>query len=331
LYGGGRSINNTNFGICYIFHNFLKTIQKLGNTYIKSSIALRNFKMHLKAKYDNLSVMDREINVDYSPAVLSYLYNNKLEPKKDILSTILNLYNKKVMTIEKDENGYNFIPMKEADLTKLTPDEQYIYYSFVEDKENAKLFSSEDWRKIVEEEYQKCNFSDKRQEKMNNKITQTFTIIIDFIIVFLLKNKLLLMLFGSSVFDKQISNLFIRICMTILFLIVGWIISIIIVFLVYNSILEIREILSKLNENGKREIVKWIKFKKFIKGYTLLNERKIEEIVLFEKYIPYAMTLNINKEYNNKDIKDFVNYYMQLTYKGTGKYLYYGFNSQNNK
>jgi len=111
LYGGGRSINNTNFGICYIFHNFLKTIQKLGNTYIKSSIALRNFKMHLKAKYDNLSVMDREINVDYSPAVLSYLYNNKLEPKKDILSTILNLYNKKVMTIEKDENGYNFIPM----------------------------------------------------------------------------------------------------------------------------------------------------------------------------------------------------------------------------
>lgn len=311
-------------GIFFIF--FLKIIEKLGNTYIKSSIGLRNFKMYLKSQYNDLSMMHREINVEYSPAVLSYLYNNKLEPKKDILATILNLYNKKVMTIEKEENGYKFIPMKEADLTKLTPDEKYIYCSFVEDKENAKLFSSEDWRKIVEEEYQSYNFSNERHEKMNNKIITIFAIIIDFIIVFLIKNKLLVMLAGENILKNESGNLFIRTSMTVLFLICGWIIPMFMIFFIYDSILAIRKILSKLNENGKQEIVKWIKFKKFIKEYTLLNERKIEEIVLFEKYIPYAMVLGVNKEYNNKDIEDFVNYYMKLTYKGTGKYLYYGLN-----
>ena len=67
------------------------------------------------------------------------------------------------------------------------------------------------------------------------------------------------------------------------------------------------------------------KFKRFIKNYTLIKDRKIEEIIIYEKYIPYAMVLGINKEYNQKDIKQFVNAYMRLININVDNYLYTDF------
>jgi len=42
----------------------------------------------------------RDIDVDYSPAVLSYLINNKIETSKDLPATLLNLCAKSVLKIE---------------------------------------------------------------------------------------------------------------------------------------------------------------------------------------------------------------------------------------
>ena len=92
--------------------------------------------------------------------------------------------------------------------------------------------------------------------------------------------------------------------------------------IVYYTVLNIIELISKLNRKGKDELIKWIKFKKFIKEYSLIKDRKIEEVVLYEKYIPYAMALGINKEYNSSEIREFVNDYMILMHRSTGKYLY---------
>ena len=39
--------------------------------------------------------------------------------------------------------------------------------------------------------------------------------------------------------------------------------------------------------------------KKFIKDYTLLKERTINEIEIYESYIPYAITLDVNVQYKN--------------------------------
>lgn len=296
----------------------IKVSEKIGNLFIKIFIAIRNFRLHVKARYDDLSIMNRDIDADYSPAVLSYLYNLKVEPKKDILATILNLYNKKIMTIEKTENGYNFISTQDINLSKLTPDEEYIYCSFIEDKENIKLFSSKDWEKIVIEEYKKYDFSKVKKAKFNEKIFYIISIIISLITTFLIKNKLLSVLFG----DNIMNNVFISIGMPILFFIVITGIAMIVVGISYYAVLNIIELLSKLNNKGKDEIVKWIKFERFIKEYTLIKDRKIEEVVIYEKYIPYAMVLGINKEYNNSEIRDFVNDYMKLMNVSTGKYLY---------
>jgi uncharacterized membrane protein len=50
-------------------------------------------------------------------------------------------------------------------------------------------------------------------------------------------------------------------------------------------------------ENGVLEILRWKKFKKFICDYSLLKERDIDSVVLWEKYLAYSMVLNINKKY----------------------------------
>ena len=296
--------------IAIIIIILIKFSEKIGNIFIKFFIDIRNFRLHVKATYNDIIIMNRDIDVDYSPAVLSYLYNLKLEPKKDILATILNLYNKKVMTIEKNGNGYNFIPLKNADLRKLTLDEKYIYCHFIENKENIGLFSSKDWEKNVIEEFEKYHFSKEKKPTFNNKIFYTISIVITLITTFLASDKL----FGEDPFiDILLSILFFIIISPIIMILVG---------IVCSTVLNIIEIISKLNLKGKNELIKWIKFKKFIKEYSLIKDRKIEEIVLYEKYIPYAMALGINKEYNSSEIREFVNDYMILMNRGTGKYLY---------
>ena len=65
-----------------------------------------------------------------------------------------------------------------------------------------------------------------------------------------------------------------------------------------------------------------MKFKKFIEEYTLIEERSIEETLIFEKYIPYAMALNINKKYKSKYLKvidiDELTKYIIMTKLGLG-------------
>lgn len=58
-----------------------------------------------------------------------------------------------------------------------------------------------------------------------------------------------------------------------------------------------------LTKHAKEELKDWMRFKKFIESYTLLEERNFEEIELFERYIPYAMALNINDKYKETMIK----------------------------
>lgn len=57
-----------------------------------------------------------------------------------------------------------------------------------------------------------------------------------------------------------------------------------------------------LNVKGEEEVKKWLRFKKFIEEYTLIEDRTIEEIQIYEKYIPYSMALNINKEYKELEL-----------------------------
>lgn len=58
-----------------------------------------------------------------------------------------------------------------------------------------------------------------------------------------------------------------------------------------------------LTKKAKEELKKYIRLEKFIKENTLLKDKKFEEIILYEQYIPFAMVLDINKKYKKEMIK----------------------------
>ncbi len=269
-------------------------------------IYVRNMGLHIKA-YNDLDQLNRDIDATYSPAVLSYLYNQKIEAKKDVLSTIINLYNKDVIRIIKDSNQYKFLPKDGADISNLNDDEKYLYECCITKNEE---FSIVKWEKIVRNEYDKYKFSNQKDYidiYSNNKKTAKKSLIIlliSIIITAIIGNPIAKML----KFHEGIAVLKFAICLIVFF----------ILFITY-PILAMYSNLAiytriRLTKKGKDEFKKWVKFKKFIKEYTLIKDRKIEEVQLYEKYIPYAMVMNINKEFNNKLIKEFIEEYNK-TYK----------------
>lgn len=288
----------------------------ISNFFIKIFILIRNFKLYIKIKYTNSNTINREIDAKYSPAVLSYFYNFKLEPKKDILATILNLFNRKVISIEKTNSAYNFIPNNNIDPNILPEDERYIFNFLLANKENILQFSAEEWQKIVIKECERIGFNKKIEFSDTHKLT-LFPIILNIIIILLFGDNILSLLFNNP----TSGILFVDILLSILFAILNFLPLIV----VEDKILYIKQLLNGLTKKGKNEIVKWIKFKNFIKNYTLIKDRKIEEIVIYEKYIPYAMALSINKEYNNENIKEFVEHYMKTVDKNVTNYFYTDF------
>lgn len=285
---------------------------EISNIYIKASINIRNAKLKVKSQYVDLITMNREINADYSPALLSYLYNFKLEPKKDILATVLNLYNKGIMEIKHGNNGYIFVPNENIDLGKLTEDEKYIYYTLVSNEKRE--FSSDIWKKIVIDTYNK-KFGTK---KIYKKITDYQIMKINLIITLAIT----ILLFIVFPLDDPAFNWFIKFGFFVLGNIFIFLPIMIITGVFFEYMLpNFRAVRKKLNQNEYEELSKWIKFERFMKDYTLINERKLDEIIIYEKYIPYAMVLNINKEYENEDVKYFVKNYMKNIKRNIGSHI----------
>ena len=160
----------------------------------------------------------------------------------------------------------------------------YIIQTLINDKQNVS-FDFRMWKKYVLEEYKIRKFAKEQNEDKSKKI-----------------------LFGIIV------------CMTIIGGIMGWVfkgeidfaIMTIIIGMIggaflgtlvgsqfANFIKNSENTNGFLSSYGESELKKWMKFKKFIQEYTLLKERSIEEIAIYESYIPYAIALDVNVQYKN--------------------------------
>ena len=280
------------FGITAIVGLIIKIIYDICiNNYTK----LRNLFIKLNS-YKDLEELNRKVNVVYSPAVLSYLMDQKIEPKKDITATLLKMYAEKVIDIKKTEDRYFFYRGKYNKI--LNSDEQYLYNCFIE---NNKL-SIVQWAKLVKMEYLKYGFSkEKEDEKTKEKRYRKFSFILTIIMTIV-----------SYILIHQWEMTTFAVCFSF---------SLLICFVGVELVYEFQRFYLNhnifLSRKGKNEIKKWLKFEKFIDEYTLIEERNIEETVLFGKYIPYAMALNINKAYRNKmldiiDINEFCKYMIHI-------------------
>lgn len=237
---------------------------------------IRNYKAR---KHKN--GMEREIEVDYSPSVVTCLLRQNLS-YKDLIADIMNLYARKIINIDKKENNKITFKLNDRNTkTKIGKSDAYIIETLIDDSDNKK-FNFNIWKKSVNDEYQKYGFSDINIRKMLTlKSMGIFVIcigIIGAIIVFLK--------------SQSLSEAFIG-------LIVGMIIGTLIVCYLLGFADKKSNSDMFLNERGKKELGKWIGIKEFMEQYTLIKDRSFEEIVLYESYIPYAISLGVNTTYKN--------------------------------
>lgn len=69
--------------------------------------------------------------------------------------------------------------------------------------------------------------------------------------------------------------------------------------------------LEQYTVKGAKEYIRWQRFIKFIKEYTLIEEQQLDSVVVLRKYLSYSMALSINTNYNS-----------EILYKLMGKHVF---------
>ena len=253
-------------------------------------IYIRNIYIIKKNKIKEIYI--RDVNVEYSPAVLSYLLNNKIELQKDLSATLLNLCTKGIIAIKKDEDGkINIIDLKnKTELSKLQSDEKYAYEMLLEGIDASRIAC---WKKKVENEYSKYKFS------LKHKRPLVFYLIILCAIIFTMVCIYMSVTGTSKITGKSAEIIAIGGLSPLLG---AWIIT-----SISNLKKLLRWILGKSNKDknyfkdtytkkGAQEYSRWKKFEQFMLEFSLIDEKDYDSIVIWGKYLSYSIALGINKK-----------------------------------
>ena len=231
----------------------------------------------------------RDIEVDYSPAVLSYLMNNKIETSKDLPATILNLCAKNILKIESIDGKIKIIDLKnKKEVKKIKSDEKYAYDMLVTGVTNSKINT---WKNKVEAEYRKYKFS------MTNKKSLGIYLFGLYAAIFIG-----ILLYSFITGETEITG---RPAEIISRLLIGSFVAAWEILLIYEFKEMFTGIIVRKNENefgevytnkGAREYSKWKKFENFMEDFSLIKEREHESVVIWGKYLSYSIVLGINKK-----------------------------------
>lgn len=219
----------------------------------------------------------REFPNDYSPELVGYLMNKKVEPD-DLSASVLNLIYRKVISADKVLGGkkedyeltYHSDKVEQANLT--IAETKLIGWLFQtkekiklsEFKSNAKkgyesfLSSYNDWKNTVIADGEKHNFYEKTSQY---KVFPIIYTIVGMVLCFILFNMLseMLPLLICLVFGTFAINYFAA--------------------------------YTKRTKTGNEDYTKWKAFKNFLVDFGNFSQKELPEIVLWEKYLVYAVTL----------------------------------------
>lgn len=227
-----------------------------------------------------------------SPAVVSYLYNQKIEKEKDLIATILNLCAKKAIKLEFNEDNKVIIKDIKNSGIELTKDEEYIYNWLT--KKVVGNFRFSKWETIVKNEYYKNRFSNK--SKFNFTNISRWLYFATFIFIFVS-----VALFGDKI---NRSETLVEGVMTVL--LVSFAISFLggIITAVKQILLKSSDTNSIYTKKGAKELNKWNKFKKFIEDFSLIKDANVQSIIVLERYLAYGIALGVNKNYDELEFKE---------------------------
>lgn len=254
---------------CIILGIFIIVYRKIRNQRIKNQTL------------EEEQLLERDINFEYTPSIASYLIEQNIK-YKDLIADIMDLYARKIIDIDVvNNNGKKSYKFKTVnhDLNKNECNSnKYILKTLINNEENEK-FDFSIWADYILQNYKKYNFS--KDGKINLKYTIIFMIIIS-----------LLGAIIGGIIDKSFS-----------FAYVGFIEGLIVatfamcIFFGFTDNQKNKDLF--VSRKGEKEIVKLLKLKEFMSQYTLLKDRDVEQILLYERYIPYAVALGINVTYKN--------------------------------
>ena len=231
----------------------------------------------------------RDVDVKYSPAVLSYLMNNKIETKKDLPATLLNLCAKGVLRIEKKEDKVNIIDLKNTrEIEKLPEDERYAYDMFVSGVTNNKINS---WKDKIKEEYKKHRFSKENDVPLGAYIFGLYVILFIGIFAYMI-------ITGEYTITGKAAQIIGYVLIATFIgawemFVISYFKTILFGILKIDYSKEFRDIYTK---KGAKEFTRWKKFEKFIEEFSLIKEREHDSIAIWGKYLSYSIALGINNK-----------------------------------
>lgn len=254
------------------------------------------YKKYSKEKLEKIDFKNdkyfRDIIPELSPAVLSYIDDFQLD-EKDIVATLLGLQLKQKIDINKK------IEIKDSSEENLTENEKYVFQNLKNGTlKNISMSIFE--QKVVSDCKQKCLLIEKQNIKQEI-IKKIILGVIIYALIFIAFYKL------PNIYNQFAGN---NDNFIVLFLIVMSILFCTMVIYPYRTIIYIRTyyFMNKVNpyvrnKNAKEINDKLEGLKKYIKEYSLMNERKKEEINIWEDYLIYSVIFGENTQIVKEIIK----------------------------
>ena len=276
-------------------------------------IALIVYKKPIRMKKHVHPTYFRDIPSDLAPAAVGILVDKEIN-QNEVSASILDLVRRKIITVEKLENkSYDFIlNYKYEELSEI--DKSLVLLIFP-DRSSTKV-NSRKIKKITStrfDKYKEAVINELEDKKLMKDYVPTLTEIngilfeIGFIFAFtpLFPIGYILMLLYAVM--RYHNNFFIWILKMINFILI--VLSIILTSTVVHisaitsiiGIIWISRILKRLpiklniryTDEGREEYAKWHGLRNFLLDFSKINDREIQDIVLWEKYLVYATALGV--------------------------------------
>lgn len=251
-------------------------------------------RINTKVKKTEKAIYYREPPFNYSPVIITYLENLKIEFKKDFIAEIAFLINKKILKLEKINNEYyisfylregekSTVVGNNSKTERITLNSQFAILKNMPREGKIKLKDLvkklEKNKYDIEAAYEKdcidLGYLEKgnRIEKIKSKkLYMIITILLIPTIVILFK---IMVKFGIV---EMIGSAFLI-----------WIIS-----LAYSvPFVSIVNTVKARTPKAKQEYSEWLAFIDFIKDYSYLNQRKLQELEIWDDYLTYSIAFGI--------------------------------------
>lgn len=254
-----------------IYHIIYNTIEKRKTKQLEDKMIIRNIEFEYY----------RDIIKEYSPATLSFILDG-IELQKDISASILYLVKEGYLalgegnTIQRTKKNCNKIPkdlklLCNSDISHLMVNEK-LYTKSEEEKKLARKASrtKTKWVSLVEEQAKEAGLVIERKE---SKVTSLLSILCILEIIYTFTIDAL----GLTVFSFVL--IFILSCIR------------------YGAFLRNKWVKT---QKGYEIYQKVVGLKNYIKDYSILSEKELNEIVLWDDYLIYAIILNDTSKLNKE-------------------------------